>query len=140
MKLLVARTVAPFKQNLVQPALAGCGRLAAFQIVGPRPDAFPRRVAKQDEWKVAEEFKLKFVIADEMVNSVLNFLNRKKRQLAVRRRVVEPMFEQFFVLRSLQEQRQLRASTFRRDFGGAAENPFAFLACRQQPFGWINLD
>ena len=45
------------------------------------------------------------------------------------------MFQQVLVFRSFQEQRKLRTSAFRGDFRRGPENPFAFVAGWQQPFG-----
>ena len=78
MKLLGARTVAPLKQNLVQHAVVACGCPAALLLIGPGPHMFPGGAAKQNQRKVSKELDQKFLTADEMVNTVLDFFDREK--------------------------------------------------------------
>src|SRR5437773_11573945 len=83
MKLLRARTVSPLKQNLIQRAVVGCGCPAALLFIGPRPHMFPGSVAQQNQRKVSEELDTQFVKANEMINTVFDFFERQKRELAV---------------------------------------------------------
>src|SRR5262245_42333106 len=135
MKLLGARTVSPLKQHLIQRAVVGCGCPAALLFIGPGPHMFPGSVAQQNQRQVSEELDTEFVAANEMINTVLDFFDRQKWELAVCRRVLEIMFQQFLVLRSFQQQRKLRTPAFRSDFRRGPENPFAFSAGWLQPSG-----
>ena len=77
------------KQHIVQRALVGCAGLATFHRIRPRSDVFPGRVGQQDEGKISEELDPEVVLADEMVDPILDFFDRQKPQLAICRRMVE---------------------------------------------------
>ena len=137
-KLFGTRMVSPLQQNVARFTIRGRGGPAPFLGIGPRPDFFPA-ACHDDQRKISEEPHPMLVLPDEVINTVLDFLNGQDRELAVGLGTIKTMLEKLFVFRSLQQQGELRTSAFRRNFRGTAKNLFAFFPRRGQFLGRIDL-